>query len=132
MKLEIKHLSPYLPYGLKIANKSIKKSEGILSVYIMEINNDNDKGIENVLFGANQIPILRPLSDLTKEEKKEMHSRHPNLPNYQEFYEEFVNEKGLNLSETIIEYAAMEFLIENHFDVFGLIEKGLAININEL
>ena len=52
--------------------------------------------------------------------------------NYQEFHKEWINEKGLDLSETIIEYAAMEILFEWHFDVFGLIDKGLAIDINSL
>jgi|SRR6478736_318548 len=63
--LELKHISPYLPYGLRIANKSLKGH--ILKTYFMEEDNHNDCGITNVIYGANQIPILRPLSDLTKE-----------------------------------------------------------------
>lgn len=119
-KLELKHLAPYLPYGLKIRNVLGKGSTWTLTRFNIEQFSDDDK------------PILRHLSDLTKEEEKEIHSKCPNLPNYQEFHKEWINEKGLDLSETIIEYAAMEILFEWHFDVFGLIDKGLAIDINTI
>lgn len=122
MKLELKHLAPYLPYGLNIASKSIDKSEGILSIYKIEINENNDRGIENVLFGANQIPILRPLSGLKQ------HECYTSLSNNLRFNVDilgFPNYLDLKVNDYNV-------LLENHFDVFGLIEQGLAIDINTL
>jgi hypothetical protein len=54
----------------------------------------------------------------------------PNTPNFDWLLESSNPIK--DLSETIIEYCVIEFLCQYHFDVFGLIEKGLAIDINTL
>lgn len=64
MELELKHLAPYLPYGLRV-----KTEDGMFKV----IGWVDDIGIclDTMYYGANAIstykPILRPLSDLTKE-----------------------------------------------------------------
>ncbi len=119
MKLELKHLAPYLPYGLKNQRNFYKpkKIEGIVGnkVYFGE----------STLF-INQIkPILRPLSDLVKSEWK---SKIFKLQEIQEVVALLFTK--CNYTETSVwEY---EFLLKNHFDVFGLIEKGLAIDINTL
>ena len=63
-KLELEHLAPYLPYGLKYIDDDVDK--------IVELHN-LDTGIGLVNFGWGDAknlyeikPILRPLSDLTK------------------------------------------------------------------
>lgn len=140
MKLEIKHLAGYLPCGLMALvtdqrfNNGFAFLDKITGIYedLVTFNDSPDWYFDSDENDTEIKLALRPLSDLTEEEKKEIHSRHPNLPNYQEFYEEWINEKGLDLSETIIEYAAMQFLLEHHFDVFGLIEQNLAIDKNTL
>lgn len=103
MKLELKHLAPYLPYGLRIQDGwgDIQK---LRPIHLEETS-------PIVLR-----PILRPLSDLE----------------YTKF--EFENDEYVIDKESSSELCWDEwtFLFENHFDVFGLIEKGLAININTL
>jgi hypothetical protein len=62
MKLELKHLAPYLPYGLKVSKDDWGKT--------FKMDSDgttlNCVGIDFVIFKQAK-PILRPLSDLTKE-----------------------------------------------------------------
>ena len=129
MKLELKHLAGYLPYGLKMYFESLdgnKKSDWILSSDTIEfaLNNQNK-------------PILRPLSYLTKEievngEKFvpliKLQSKGYNM-NFDEEYtfDDFIKGDILNNS-----YGFIELLLEWHFDIYGLIENNLAINKNTL
>ena len=67
MKLELKHLAPYLPYGLKligdIDNNPIDKYDISTDGWLCYITNNG--GGKGRISGYK--PILRPLSDLTKE-----------------------------------------------------------------
>ena len=124
-KLEIKHLAPYLPYGVRVTKDDWGK--------IFTLDNDgttlNCVGIDYVL-NCKAKPILRPLSDLTKE--IEING------------EKFVPKnmlstslQSLNSCEDLIKHRIIMFddsqkLIEWHFDIFGLIDKNLAIDINTL
>ena len=120
MKLELKHLAPYLPYDLEFY---VQHANGTrLNNWCMTIDTD----LRAVLEQQNK-PILRPLSDLTKEINMDgdMVSAYEILPRREK--EDYKN--------PIIGYwswNAMLILFEYHFDVFGLIEKGLAIDINTL
>ena len=78
-------------------------------------------------------PILRPLSDLTQNELiQELGTTIGHLDwitierdHWIRFYS---HEYWLN----DIPYVMYKYLIKNHFDVFGLIKKGLAIDINTI
>jgi hypothetical protein len=59
-------------------------------------------------------PYLRPMSSMTEEEKKEYHKL---CDNYYDVYFDSV--------------ASLDWLNAHHFDYRGLIEKGLAIEVNE-
>ena len=103
MKLELKHLAPYLPYGVHLMNNygrwhntTLHKS---ISIYMM----------------LEMKPILRPLSDLTKLGSNERWWR-----------------DKIALGITKLDYESIQELLEEHYDVFGLIEEGLAIDINTL
>ena len=116
MKLELKHLSPYLPYGLtnQRAFHTPQKIDGIVG---------NKVYFGDTILFINQIkPLLRPLSDL-EENWKEVNSPYD--------YPDFGHMERSILSG----HANYEFIIElisEHFDVFGLIDKGLAINLNTI
>jgi hypothetical protein len=77
-KLELKHLAPYLPYGLKchIMGEHTEESEytdnpvpesftlfGLLNKKVSVIS----KRGKDIHFISDCFPILRPLSDITKE-----------------------------------------------------------------
>lgn len=126
-KLELKHLAPYLPYevwGYFPKEKYQFKIKGIGYSQIV----DNELIITDTYdeFRFEDVkPILRPLSDLKKREFALY------IPSKCDFDLDFDTEDltGFNFIELLDE---MNFLFEHHFDVFGLIEKGLAIDINTL
>lgn len=129
MKLELKHLAPYLPYELKGLVEWIHKNKThCVKLYgILE----NNLQIENPYGGFDYCdiedfkPILRPLSDLTKEIEVNAEKFVPiiqtdiDIPFTSDLY-------------FLVAYGDVQKLLEWHFDVFGLIEKGLAIDINTL
>lgn len=160
MKLELKHLAGYLPYGLKI--RYIQRNE----THDLEHHN-----IMSICSYQNHLkPILRPLSDLTKEievngEKfvpmeELVRIMHPNevfisletstARNLQSVrykyhrgrntvcdtinvYTEELNQGSkycFNIVNT--DWWIIQKLLEWHFDIHGLIENNLAIDINTL
>ena len=141
-KLTIAHLAPYLPYGIK---------GYFLSIFDIVTGFDNDFKIISSLDVGNCLitdfkPLLRPLSDLTKEiehngEKfvpfgfifelcEEYASRHPN----RKILDNAANGWAIcnRLKPESLSYTSFKMLLEWHFDVFGLIENGLAIDINTI
>jgi len=113
MELRLKHLAPYLPYGLTV----ISFHHNIDSEEIVEgLNKDEfitDVDTFEFIHGK---PILRPLCDL---ESEEFENRILNR--------EYIIDKE---ADADLSYYEWRYLFEEHFDVFGLIEKGLAIDIN--
>jgi len=138
MKLELKHLAPYLPYETKF---SCEKTEDEFVVGLL-IGLD---AMENVavifsdeFIGATSLgiapchldkikPILRPLSDLTKEIEHNGEKFVPStiFPEHGPYDTAFKIQNRLP-------YSVVAILFEWHFDVFGLIDEGLAIDINTL
>lgn len=148
MKLELKHLSAYFPYDLdywSVDDKSVNT--------LMKISHN---GYGNLLLNNEHHedrikPYLYPLSDLTKEIE---HNNELFIPAKHLFYDWRRNLdlkmdfRGGQLCELWLDYPDSNSrdyvqestvtldewfkLFEWHFDVFGLIEKGLAIDINTL
>ena len=120
-KLELKHLAPYLPYNLKAMVGNIPKD------VLLHRNYKNNYQISFMLLLGDACkvakPILRPLSDLTKDKlpnKKENH-------NVEWWKMQLKTNNILNL-----DYDSVTELIKNHFDVFELINNDLAIDINTI
>ena len=124
-KLELKHIVGYLPYGLKVNVHGDFQME-VTYKRLLSIKDDEDLDfitIEGVLEDSYVVPILRPLSDLTKE--IEVNGV------------KFVPEELLSAHFEIQYYGNMlhknvQKLYEWHFDIHGLIDQGLAIDINTL
>ena len=127
-KLKLEHLAPYLPYKLKYQLKGnypvIKGVENIIED-IREIN-PFDFTLKKVLDWETCKPILRPLSDLTKE----MFEGKFNELYIVQFYTIIQYPNIINLNE--LNYFVIQKLFEWHFDCFNLISKGLAIDVNSL
>jgi len=134
--LKLEHLAPYLPYKLRIVN--VLRSGQKESFYEMEVENENDKGILNVLYGANQIPVLRPLSDIIKQididgdkfvplhrllEESNFNLNEMPADEINSYYAQFTDIDFLHYNDALL-------LIKWHFDVFGLIEKRLALSVH--
>jgi len=184
-KLELKHLAPYLPYGLKFKN---------LHGDIVELTglSNGNSAVINILTGFKQDghytwgyieqckPILRPMTDLINQvlDDRKIPIIELSKIGCMEYFQGLINLdidrvtlktienddlslqiKSLRLGSTVDfryiisdscfsitaygggsiaegvvlhQLQLFEKLFEWHFDVFGLIEKGLAIDINTL
>lgn len=149
MKLELKHLAPYLPYGLKGKAEQYDTVDKLLGIYgtnghtltlCHQVNNHNT--IDYAVDINNFKPILRPLSDLTKEIEVNGEKFVP----YKKLYWGYCNggaefgnvvyceygespKTAINVLDYIDDYFQ---LLQWHFDIFGLIKQGLAIDTNTL
>jgi hypothetical protein len=128
MKLELKHLAGYLPYGLKYKNNYFEDKRIIeLTPFLLSFHSVDFNKIK---------PILYPLSDLAKKIEVNGEKFVPiiklnldydwsdNISIY-----DFSTITGLNMEDI---YFVTDSLLEWHFDIYGLIEAGLAIDINTL
>ena len=129
MKLELKHLAPYLPYSLKIKTGNL-----IREMIPCDIHNSKYTSIDNIIQGIGHKPILRPLSDLIA---------FINIDFEDEKFKpvDVIIRKGgcntavglhVKIGKGTLGFKYFDLLIQWHFDVFGLIEKGLAIDINTI
>lgn len=126
MKLELKHLAPYLPYGLKM----VVKNDNSTQKWIL--------GTENIRHAIEWWkPILRPLNDALT------HKVFSGDPQEGDINDLFIDSSGrLSMDFEVGGSTAswdilsiqkyMQIYFENHFDVFGLIDAGLAIDINTI
>lgn len=112
MKIELKNLAPYLPYNLMISSGGKGRP--------LEMTGNGKSDSSSISFSINEVavtpylkPILRPLSDLTIEDSMREDAEH-------------------QISTGSRPYRIMLNLFMNHYDVFGLIDQGLAIDINTL
>ena len=107
-----------MPYELKVTD-----NEDIVKVTLGNVS--------DLQFAPDFKLILRPLSDLGQGKKHLLYLRRlenndmllwalKTEVNFLEYYNEELT------------YSVMQYLTENHFDVFGLIDAGLAIDINTL
>jgi hypothetical protein len=157
MKLELKHLAPYLPYDLKL--QILEHPFGIIPRnFELDCGHDFNYHLQQ----GNVKPIIRPLSDLTKEinhnggkfvpivellkiahpnwYKEKIGNRYSeieykNVGWYHRAYFSFMATKDIEIHTGFMQNEPLwkiEKLFEWNFDVFGLIEEGLAIDINTL
>jgi len=155
MQLELKHLAPYVQYGLKmtVVDKSF---------YGYDVMTLCDKGglsnisISSVIDEPQDFkPMLRPLYDLTKEIEHngekfvpglklvdpentewdkmvcEEYNAFPKIPDHKKWIQVTHKELGqvISINPYNIEhlpYSIFKVLFEWHFDVFGLIDAGIA------
>ena len=118
MKLETKHLQGYLSHKLRYKWEN--------DVWTMnELHHNPDIGIDGLPLDE-IIPILRKLSDFDNHKQEEM-------------FEELGSDDRAEIIEAIedgnvlyLRFDLIQFLLENHFDIFGLISEGLAVDINSL
>jgi hypothetical protein len=156
MKLEAKHIAPYLPYKLNFWHTKLKDKRELTQV---KVRKDGDVLVDiesETLVYISSIndswikPILRPLSDLTKEMLDEWYNiiaengisvvsyandlgkNHTLTVSYKMMGDAFTDIVYSRNSVKYTDYWICEKLLEQHFDVFGLIGQGLAIDINTL
>jgi len=138
-KLELRHLAPYLPFGLEV--NCLMGRFVCSGLY-------NRHGWDYIIFDGltksddllvNVKPLLRPLSDLTKEITHNgetfvpiewlKENKNVELLNgvYPDGTKRVWNDRTMTTNIRFFEYCIVEKLIEWHFDIFGLIPKNLAL-----
>jgi hypothetical protein len=135
---KIEFMAMSLPYGLKCQRKNgflgISRIDHYLYKYISDSENDPQLEKFNL--------ILRPISDLTKtiEHNGEKFIPIRMLENTHgiEYLKKYLREQdspniyGKHFNTYELKFGALSKLIKLHFDVYSLIEKGEAIDVNSL
>jgi len=168
MKLQLNHLSGYLPYGLEMQTPKNYNFDGhryfedtVMKVEGLNQNYVKFEGLPGYHPIDNFKPILRPLSDLTKEIEHEGERIVPISELLKLYYHKWFNDKKGSRYEIIEcdtegyprawvkfqatlsiqinpsnitkeEYWVVQKLLSYHFDIHSLIPAGLAVDINTL
>lgn len=141
MKLELKHLAPYLPYKIQVA--LLEHPLGITSrVFELDCGHDFHFYLENEFVK----PLLKRITDLSEEDLAQMFLLEFGLnhvkPEYKDWYIERVpawisitHSSTAAVSKWFInqplhnEYWKLDFLASKGYDVFNLIEQDLAFDV---
>jgi hypothetical protein len=137
--IKLEEIVGYLPYGLKYYNEYSHK-KGIEHILIeldtygfLELTNYEAPAL---LTDTHIKPILRPLSDLTKEIEVNGEKFVPMVELETTFGYEYLNSYIYKNQGYFNKYAVcfgcLSYLQRWHFDIHNLIERGLAIDINTL
>lgn len=171
-QLQINHIAPYLPYGLKYQGYYGGVSTMRDIKHIRDYNEETDEYTPNIQVDGYTIefikPLLHPLSDLYKEidgevgivEIAKMLSGTvlvdkidgccTNLSyfkctfedygfeeliineNCEGWYRSYFDKNQPSTGRNVInQFEVFTYLFQHHYDVFGLIDKGLAIDLNK-
>lgn len=148
-KLTIEVLAPYLPYGLKMIFQKSGRIIQISGLCIIDGSVEVNDLMEGDTYALNIWkfkPLLRPLSDLTKEievegkrfipakvlwsisaKEEESFDLFGAIP---EYWKLILNQLKQKNGYRDLQYYDVERMFKWHFDVFGLLEKNLAVDIN--
>lgn len=126
MNLELNHLAPYLPYGLKVKHASklgnIKKEATLTMADYTWLK--NQKYLK---------PLLKPLSQFEYDHIIQV-KEHLGLGQWCDHYDQYFDawfDDAESVHKLVLQcpYEIMQFFLECHFDVFGLINAGLATEL---
>ena len=134
--IEAKNLIPYLPYSLKVEMEGKKCNVAWMSTKNIAVHRPGGIGDYKKIawkYASHNIkPILKPLSKL-REIKDQINDAN-------EFYDDVkisrngkdLRFRGVGMLDDFynvdeLPYNIMQVILSNKYDVFGLIEKGLAV-----
>ena len=134
MYLQIKHLAPYLAYDLQIEHHFIDEDKikgrlcglGFNFVSYAEMNRIHNALLNNIK------PILKSLYDFEERDIEKVMAFIGDsewLSYCDEFFEYFFAESKPHKRILKAPYNILQYFFANHYDVFGLIPAGLAIDI---
>lgn len=119
MQLTAEHIYAYMPYGLRIKFNNTGNVRKVIVNY--ECKDEREISLSHLIFAIQLHNIgfkllLRPVSELSENEIKEIALK------------ERIHIKNVlrYIRMNIVSYRTIQMLLEQHYDVFGLIEHGLA------
>lgn len=129
-KLTIEHLAPYFPHGLLCtANNLCFESHPILGLIFDIAVFDFENGEQDFRFNEFK-PLLTPLDEIQNHTVPNENEFHKNLlidcymhPNFNPT--DIIKNR---IQTNTLKWVDARVLFKYHFDVFGLIDKGLAID----
>ncbi|WP_286894999.1 MULTISPECIES: hypothetical protein [Sphingobacterium] len=131
-KLTLEVLAAYLPYEPKM---QVKREDG--STDLITLNANKILLVLDGYYWGTEKLILRPMSDLTKDIEHKGQKFTPMTAISKRFDMNVVEHCFIEQNAPTnyrwiktFRYDVVQTLISWHFDVFGLIEKGLAIDLN--
>lgn len=157
-QIELNHIAPYLPYGLKYKGYYGGVSTMRDIKHIRDYNEETDEYTPNIQVDGYTIefikPLLRPLSDLYKDIDGEVGIveifrmfgiYHENIRvtncglKYNDGAEWLLFDWSYSAQSFIdsdggiyLNMESITYLFQHHYDVFLLIDKGLAIDLNSI
>jgi hypothetical protein len=137
MKLEPKHLVPYLPYNLKFKEINYGGTHllcGIIENELWFKDNYGDN-YNSIISDESMKPTFHQLSDFQEEHIEEIKEFLDQkwCEVYDDFFDALFEHDWLMHTRILMcPYEILQWFFKNHYDVFGLIEENLAIDINTL
>ena len=116
--IPVKEIAPYLPYGLCFYGAThiwtlsgVTENGDVLLTNGLHIHSvfSNETGTEYA-------PILRPMSALTPEDEEDI------------YYHEQEFDSTQPTAQAVVR---LNWLLSRHYDIFGLIERGVAVDISQ-
>jgi hypothetical protein len=141
MELKIEHLAPYLPYELNlqyIVREKVEQTGIMKSISHNEYETHPTKVSISAMYNEEHIWMFKPLlRDLSQFEQDHINlvkefigigkwcDEYDNYFDIWFYYSEMVQDLVLQCP-----YEIAQFFFKNHYDVFGLIDAGLASELN--
>lgn len=133
MKLELKHMNVYLPHKLRCLCKPTNSDfdDFYFTLDNLDIVNGIYVGYEHYSINGGCIfPLLKPKSEIESIIDELIYDvLGTDLENFNESQIRDFLELGIY---NFLPYVIIEHLHKNKYDIYGLIENGLAININTI
>ena len=129
-KLTIQELAAYLPWEVEMIFEGKRGRRGILQTI------GTSKFGDTISIGTGGMwlkscgfkPLLLPLSSLTKEIEHKGEKFVPSIEYSYLRFEEISTYKGGSNVLKFIQVREHDVLLELHFDIFGLLDRGLAVD----
>jgi hypothetical protein len=133
MKLELKHITTYLPFELRVNLLRPGFERYNVPLLTFEIRRNAVEGIylmyDGVSYSFEHVqPILQPLSSYKNLLDKPISDLNCDLPD-QAYISRFANQ---TISLASVRYLSYSVMAENKVDMFGLIDAVLAVDANSL
>lgn len=132
--MKIQSLYTYLPYNVGIAiNKNKSSLKDNYEFYCIMSCRGNETNLLNFIGHSDFKLILKPISELYKLIFDEFEKYNLGFSYDKEIIYLFDKENGYdelieNIELKSVRYECAEYIFKNHYDIFGLIDKGEAVD----
>jgi hypothetical protein len=139
-QLELKHIAPYFPYELKCQYAGVLLSGQISTGVLRHLTCSGASFEDRAYWGFSAFkPILKPIGEFDPRilAIQAFVFDFVGLGKWCDAYDEFLDICGNDMANIEIRVLQapqpiFNYLLSEHYDVFGLIDKGLAISANDI